>query len=129
MAKRLTDVEGVDTTWKTVETNDHVHVVLGDGILGDGLQVSLLVTVVESGAWNADPGGVGGGNTQGVDANAGKLIDGGGVQERSVASLEDWAALSAELLTEGPLIGSARSHCIPPNWVVGVLYPRLAIAA
>lgn len=56
----LANVEVVDSARKRVKSNDAVHAILGDSIVGNGLEVGLLVSVVELRARDINPGGVGG---------------------------------------------------------------------
>ena len=104
-----------------VLTNDDVHVVPVDSVLGNGVQVSNLRAGVELRSWNADPGCVCGWNAEGVDAYAGQLVDGRSVEKGRVASLEHGTALHPQSLAESPLILSIRSVLIPPDWVVCLL--------
>lgn len=118
----LPNVKAVDTTRKRVQANDDVHVVFGYSIVGDGLQVSLLVTAIELRPRNLDPGGVGRRDAKSVDTNRSELIDSTGVQERGVASLKDRSALGAKHLAESPLVrGIGAAHRLPPERVVSPL--------
>lgn len=94
-ADTLADLESVDATGKTVKVDNDVHVILVDGIVGDGAKIFLLVTVVELRARDFDPCGVGRGDTQDIDARLGKGVDDGLVNPSGVALLEDGAALGA----------------------------------
>lgn len=115
----LANVKIVDTSGKRVKTDDAVHVVLLNGVLGDGLEVSLLVTAVKLRTWNLDPRSICGWYPQCVDSNGGKLVDGCGVQERGIASFEDWATLATECLTKSPLIRDiSTTNRVPPDRVV-----------
>jgi hypothetical protein len=99
-----------------------VHVVLRDGIVGDGLEVAQLVTMVKLGARNIDEGSVRERNAEGVDTNSSELVDGGSVEERSVTLLKDRSALAAEVLAKSPLIRSAiTTNLRPPDWIVSLL--------
>lgn len=91
-ADALTDFEAVKTAGETVEVDDNVHVVLADGVVGDGAEVFLLVAVVELRTGNLDPGGVGHRDTQDVDAGLGKSVNERLVNPSRVALLEDGAA-------------------------------------
>lgn len=122
MEEGLADIEVVDTTGQRVEANNDVHVVLADCIVGNDLEPLLLVTRVQLGARDLDPSGVGGRDTEGVNTNTGELIDGGGVQERGVASLENGTTLRPKSLAQSPLIGSAVTADLgPPDGVVSSL--------
>lgn len=44
-----------------------------------------------------------------MDANGRKLVDGGGVEVRSVASLEDGTTLGTKVLAQRPLVNGATS--------------------
>lgn len=90
-----------------MKTNDTVHVILGDGIVGDSSQIGLLIAVVELRAREVDPGRVGSWDAECVDSNTSKLIDGAGVQERGIASLEDGTAVVTKKLAERPLVSNA----------------------
>lgn len=43
----LADVEVVDATWQAVKTDDDVHAIGVDRVVGDGLEELLLITVVK----------------------------------------------------------------------------------
>lgn len=120
----LANVEVVDTTGQGVKTNDDVHAVCLDGILGDLAEVGELVSVVELRAGDVNPGLVSCRDTQGVDTDAGKLIDGRGVEELGISCLEGRAALVAELTAQIPLIhclGGGTTERCPPDRVVCLL--------
>lgn len=120
--KGFADVEVVDTAGQGVQADDNVHAVGVDGVVGNGLEVLLLVAVPEGGAGNLDPGGVGGGDSQSVNTDSSELVDGGLVEERLVAGLEGGSTLVTERLAEGPLIRSSREvgNAGPPDRVVGL---------
>lgn len=71
VAEGFADVETVDTAGQAVETDDDVHAVLVDGVVGDLAEPGLLVTGVELGAGDLDPGGVGGWDAESVDTDGG----------------------------------------------------------
>jgi hypothetical protein len=105
-----------------VQANNNVHVVLGDGIVRDSLEVRLLLTMVKSRPRNGHPGGVCSRDAEGIDTNRGKLVDGGSVQERSITGLEDWIALCTKNLAQSPLIRSiATANGLSPDRVVSSL--------
>jgi hypothetical protein len=118
----LTDIEVVDTTGQGVETDDNVHIVLVDGIVGNSLEVLLLVAMVENGAGDFDPCGVGCRNTENVYTNRSQLVDGGSVQEGSVTSFEGRTALVSKIQAQSPLIrGIGTTNRLPPDRVVSLL--------
>lgn len=119
----LTNVEVVDTTGERVKADNDVHAVGVDGVVGDGLEVLLLVTVVKSGARNLDPCGVSCRDTESVDTNRGELINGRVVQEAGVTGLKGGATLVTKSLAERPLVGSGRQvgNASPPDRIVSLL--------
>lgn len=120
----LTNVQVVDTAGEGVETDNDVHAVLLNGVLGDLAQVGELVTVVELGARDVNPGSIGCRDTQGVDADTCELVDGRLVEEVGVAGLESRAALVAKSTAESPLIRGLRGLAAersPPDGIVGLL--------
>jgi len=129
----LTDVEVVDTTGERVETNDDVHAVGVNSVVSDGLKVLLLVTVVESGSRDVDPGCVSGRDTESVDTNRGELINGRGVEEAGVTGLESRATLVTKSLAESPLVRGSRQvgNASPPDRVVSLflLQPTAEVRA
>jgi hypothetical protein len=99
-----------------------VHLVLLNSILSDLLQPVLLVTLVELRTGNGNPCCVGGRDTEGVDTDAGKLIDCGGIEERSITRLKNGAAVLAKFLAECPLVrGVGTANGVPPDGVVCLL--------
>jgi hypothetical protein len=99
-----------------------VHLVLLNSILSDLPQPVLLVTLVELRTGNRNPCCVGGRDTKGVDTDAGKLIDRGGVEERSITRLKDGAAVLAKFLAQCPLVRGVRTtNRVPPDGVVCLL--------
>jgi hypothetical protein len=105
-----------------VECQHTVHVVLGDGIIGDGLEEVQLVAVVKLGTRNVDKGSIRKRNAEGIDTNGGELVDGGSVEEGSITFLEHGSALAAEVLAECPLVwGAIAADLRPPDGVVSLL--------
>jgi hypothetical protein len=99
-----------------------VHLVFLNSILSDLPQPVLLFTIVELRTGNGNPCCVGGRDTEGVDTDAGKLIDCGGVEERSITRLKDGAAVLAKFLAECPLVrGVGTTNRVPPDGVVCLL--------
>lgn len=47
MTKRLANIKRIDTSWEGMKTNDTMHVVLRDGVVGDGFEIDLLIAVVK----------------------------------------------------------------------------------
>ncbi|KAH0194784.1 glycoside hydrolase, partial [Aureobasidium melanogenum] len=84
----LTDIEVVDTTRERVETDNDVHAVSVDGVVGDSLEVLLLVTVVESRSGNLNPRLISSWDSEGVHSNRGKLINSRGVEEGGIAGFQ-----------------------------------------
>ena len=133
VAVGLTDVETVDTTWEVVETDNNVHVVALNGVLGNGAEVLLLVTVVKSGAWNLlwqllalgitversgtyDPSGVGGWNAESVDTDRGELVNGGGVL-LTVRRIPEYEMIRREHTKKVAYVSSnAAPHLSPRVW-------------
>lgn len=70
MEESLANVEVVDATKKRVKTNDDVHLVLLDDVVGDLAEVRSLVSVTEGRSRNINPRSIGGGNAQNVDSDA-----------------------------------------------------------
>jgi len=97
-----------------------MHVILLDGVLGDGTEVALLVSVVEGGAGDVDPSSVGRWNAESVDADRSELVDSAGVQERSIAGFKNRTALGSKSLTQCPLIRRIWSILVPPDWIVSL---------
>jgi hypothetical protein len=105
-----------------VECQLTVHVVLGDGIVGDGLEEVQLVAVVKLGTRNVDECSIRKRDAEGVDTNGGELVDGASVEEGSITLLEDGSALATQILAESPLVRSAIAADLrPPNWIVSLL--------
>lgn len=121
MEESLTNVEIVDSTGKRVETNDDVHLVLLDGVVGDLPEVRLLVSVIEGRSRNIDSRSIGSGNAQSVDSDACERIDGRGIQERLVTLFQNGAAALTKSLAQIPLIwgrhGGTAKRC-PPDRIV-----------
>lgn len=123
MHKSLTDVEVVDTTRERVKTDDDVHTVSLDGVVGDGLEVLLLVTVVELRSGNLDPCCVSGRDSESVHTDRSELVNGRGVEERCVTGFKSRAALVTKGLAESPFVrsGGGVGNAGPPDRVVGLL--------
>ena len=117
-----TNIEIVHAARKRMKTNDDMHVVSLDGVLGDGTEVALLISVVKSGAGEVDPGSVSCGNTKSVNADGSELVDSASVQERSIASLKHRTALGTKSLAECPLIRRIWRILVPPNWVMSLFF-------
>lgn len=66
-----------------------MHIVLVDGIVGNGLKKFQLVAVMKLGTRNFDEGSVCERDTEGVDTDVGKLVNSGGVDERRITLLKD----------------------------------------
>jgi hypothetical protein len=100
-----------------------VHIVLVDGIVGDGLEKLQLVAVMKLRARNIDEGCVCERDAEGVDADIGKLVNSSGVDKRRIALLEHRSALATKVLAKSPLIGSTiAANFRPPYRVVGLLF-------
>ena len=121
VAEGFADVEAVDAAGEGVQPYDHVHVVHLDRVLCDGAEVFLLVAGVELRAGDLDPGSVCGGDAEGVYPDGGEFVDGGGVEERGIASLECRATLGPKVAAERPLIRSTWVERVEPLRVMGLL--------
>jgi len=86
---RLTDVQRIHTARQGVQTNDDVHVIALDGIGDNAVQELDLVARVQLGAGNLDSCCIRERDAQRVDANTGKGVDGGEVEEAGIPSLKD----------------------------------------
>lgn len=96
-------------TWQRVQSKNNMHAVSRNGIVGDRSEVLLLVAVVQPRPRNIDPGSIGGGDSKGVDADSGELVDVSGGNEVGVMILENGAAgFFTDSLTEGPLVRDTR---------------------
>ena len=115
VSESFTNGKGVDTTGQRVETDNNVHVVLVDGVVGQGSEVSLLVTRVKHAAGDLGPGCVSGRDTKSVDTLGTHLVDVGSGEERSIALLEE-RSTNGETNggTPGPLIGERSNIGGPP---------------
>lgn len=110
MTQSFSDVEPVGSSRKGVETEDNMHTVLLDSVVGDGSEVNLLVTMMQPRPPDIEPCSVGGGNTQGVDTYGCELVNvGGGDKSRVVVLESDSTSFLSNSLTEGPLVGNAGS--------------------
>jgi hypothetical protein len=89
--------------------------------LCDGAEVLLLVASVELGSGNLDPGGVCGGDAEGVHSDGGEFVNGRGVEEGGIASLKSRATLVTKVAAESPLIRSTGVERVEPFGVVGLL--------
>jgi hypothetical protein len=99
-----------------------MHVVLGDGVVGDGLEVAQLVTVMELRARNVDECSIRERDAECIDTNSRELIDGGRVEERGITLLKDGSTLATKVLAESPLIRRAVTTDLrPPDRVVSLL--------
>jgi len=58
-----------------VQADDDVHIVLLDGVKRNLAEIVLLVSTVELGTRNFDPGSISSGNAEGVDVLFGHLVD------------------------------------------------------
>lgn len=121
--KSLTDVEVVDTTRERVKANNNVHAIGVDGVVGDGLEVLLLVTVVESRSGDLNPCRISCWDSEGVHADGGKLVNSRSVEEGGIAGFKSGAALVAEGLAESPFVrsGGGVGDAGPPDRVVSLL--------
>lgn len=94
-----------------------------NSVQGNPSEITLLVAVVELGAWYLDPSCVRGRDTENVDAYGAKNVDIGLGVEWSIPLLENWTALGAKALTEGPFIGGVGVQRILPDGVdVGFIF-------
>jgi len=120
----FTNVEVVSTTGERVETDNNVHAVVLDGMVGDELEPVLLVAVVLLGARNLDPSAVSGGNSESVDTDGSELVNGRCVQERLVTCLHDLSAPVTKSWAETPFISNRSgvdTDAGPPDGVMGLL--------
>jgi hypothetical protein len=99
-----------------------VHVVLGNGIVGDGLEVAQLVTAMKLRTRNVDERSIRERNAQSVDPNSSELVDSRSVKERGITLLEGGSALAAKVLAESPLVrGTVTTNLRPPDGVMSLL--------
>lgn len=89
-----------------MQVKDDMHAVRTNSVVGDLSQVFKLITSVQVGPRDIDPRRVGGGDSNGIDIDSGKPIDGIGRDEGPVVFFEYLAtSLLAYGLTERPLVG------------------------
>lgn len=101
-------------TWQRMQTNDNMHAVRGNGIVGDLAQILLLVAAVQIGSWDFYPGRIGHGDSKEVDIDRRKLVDRIVGDEGPIVFLENLtAALLAHGLTEGPLVSDVGTAIDP----------------
>ena len=100
-----------------MDVEDDVHIVLCNGVCGDGFEEGFLVAAVVVGAGDLDPGGVGGGDAEDSDVGGGEFVNVGRGDEGCVAAFENWAALGSEGGAAGPFVGRAAAVGAPEGWV------------
>ena len=99
MHESLTDVEVVDATRERVKTDNDLHAVSVDGVLGGGVKVGLLISMPERRSWDINPSSLGGRNADSVDTDSSKLVSCGSVQEGCISSLKYRPTLAVKCLT------------------------------
>lgn len=117
----FTNIEVVDTSRERVESDDAVHIIIADGVVGDHLEERLLISVVELRTGDIHPRGISSGDSQSVDTDAGELINGRGVEERCVACFHYCTAFVTKRLAKVPLVGGIGAVGIPPDRVMSLL--------
>lgn len=91
----LADGKTVDTPGERMDVDDNMHVIFGNGILGNILQIRRLVPRVQLRARQIDPRCVGGWNAQDAHVSLGQLIDIPGGDEGGVSMFEHRTTLRA----------------------------------
>ncbi|KAG9242156.1 hypothetical protein BJ878DRAFT_482270 [Calycina marina] len=122
----FSDIEGVGIIWEGVKTKEYAHVVLVDGLVGNSLEKSILLIVVElSFGAGVHPHSVVGGNTdccKFVNASGSDIAGELGFKKLSAANLTNGC-------TEGPFINCLpRLTPLPLNSVQSVNVPAAIVA-
>lgn len=91
----LADRKTVDTPGERMDVDDNMHIVFGNGILSNILQISCLVPRIQLRAGQIDPCRIGGGNAQDTHVGLGQLIDILGGDEGGISIFERRTTLRA----------------------------------
>jgi hypothetical protein len=114
VADSLANIETVDAAGERVQANDDMHVVLLDSVLCEGSQEDLLIASIQLRARDLHPSCVSRRNAEGIDAYAGKLVDGRCVDVGGVTSFKSRTTIKPQRFAERPFVVGIWGERVPP---------------